>query len=28
MEKEIKMNLAYRWFLGFVLTARVPEHDV
>ena len=26
LEKEIKTNVAYRWFLGFSLSDRVPDH--
>ena len=27
LEKEIQMNIAYRWFLGLNLTDRVPHHS-
>ncbi|WP_371932413.1 IS1182 family transposase [Bacillus sp. WLY-B-L8] len=27
LEKEIKMNVAYRWFLGFSLSDTVPDHS-
>ncbi|MNC12218.1 Transposase DDE domain protein [compost metagenome] len=27
LEKEIQMNLAYRWFLGLGLTEQVPDHS-
>ena len=27
LEKEIKMNIAYRWFIGLKLSDRVPHHS-
>ena len=27
LEKEIQMNNAYRWFLGYSLTDRIPDHS-
>lgn len=27
LEKEIKVNVAYRWFLGLSLTDKVPDHS-
>jgi transposase len=27
LEREVQMNLAYRWFLGLGLTDRVPDHS-
>lgn len=27
LEKEIQMNIAYRWFLGLGLTDKVPHHS-
>lgn len=27
LEQEIQTNVAYRWFLGFSLTERVPDHS-
>jgi len=27
LEKEIQVNVAYRWFLGFSLTDKVPDHS-
>ena len=28
LEKEIKMNATYRWFLGFSLSDTVPDHSI
>ena len=28
LEREIQVNLAYRWFLGYELTDKIPEHSV
>lgn len=28
LEKEIEVNIAYRWFLGLGLTGKVPDHSV
>ncbi|MFP3344623.1 transposase, partial [Halomonas sp. SIMBA_159] len=27
LEKEIQANIAYRWFLGYSLVDRVPDHS-
>jgi transposase len=27
LEKEIQVNVAYRWFLGFSLTDKIPDHS-
>lgn len=27
LEKEIQVNIAYRWFLGFSLTDKIPDHS-
>jgi transposase len=27
LEREIEVNIAYRWFLGFSLTDKVPDHS-
>jgi len=27
LEKEIKTNIAYRWFLGFSLSDTIPDHS-
>lgn len=28
LEKEIQVNLAYRWFIGYDIDGKIPEHSV